>query len=357
MSNVEKVTRKKVMAAMSGGVDSSIAAYLLVKEGYDVTGVTMCLGVTKEEDRASCCGGDAVEDAKHVCAQLGIPHFVFDFSSLMEEQVIGKFTAEYLRGRTPNPCVDCNRYLKFGSLLQKARALGFDYLATGHYARIGHRGMRHRLLRSADAMKDQTYFLYPIAAGDLSSILFPLGGFIKDEVRKLAASAKLHVARKPESQDICFTPGGDYSRVFADRQIASPEGDIVDRAGKIIGRHRGIIHYTVGQRTGLGISAKRPLYVLDLDSQSNRIVVGEKENLFSSGLIAGEVNMLAEELPEEAEGKIRYRKKAVRCRLTKEGDKLKVLFAEPQEAITPGQSFVFYCGDEVRGGGVIERAL
>ena len=345
------------MAAMSGGVDSSLAAYLLVKEGCDVTGVTMCLGIRKEEDRISCCGGDAIEDAKHVCAQLGIPHFVFDFSSLMEEQVIGKFTSEYLRGRTPNPCVDCNRYLKFGSLLQKARALGFDYLATGHYARIGHWEERHRLLRPADAMKDQTYFLYPIASGDLSSILFPLGGLVKDEVRRLAAAVKLHVARKPESQDICFTPGGDYNRVFADRQIAAPEGDIVDRAGKIVGRHRGIIHYTVGQRGGLGISAKRPLYVLELDARSNRIVVGDKEELFSTGLVAGDLNLLADELPEEAEGKIRYRKKAARCRLKKEGDKLKVLFEEPQEAITPGQSFVFYGGDEVLGGGVIERAL
>jgi len=357
MSNSEKIRGKKVLAAMSGGVDSSLAAYLLVQEGYEVTGVTMCLGIIKEDERVSCCGGDAAEDAKHVCAQLDIPHFILDFSSLMEEQVIGKFTTEYLRGRTPNPCVDCNRYLKFGSLLQKARALGFDYLATGHYARIGYQGNRHRLLRPADTLKDQTYFLYPIAVSDLSSILFPLGAYRKEEVRKLAVSAGLHVARKPESQDICFTSDGDYSRVFADRKIAIPEGDIVDRAGKVLGRHRGIIHYTVGQRTGLGISAKSPLYVLELDALNNRIVVGDKNELFSTGLIAGDLNLLAQVLPEEAEGKIRYRKKAARCRLSKEGNKLKVVFDEPQEAITPGQSFVFYSGDEVLGGGVIERAL
>jgi tRNA-specific 2-thiouridylase len=354
---IGSLLKKKVLVAMSGGVDSSLSAFLLKQAGYDVTGVTMCLGIKQEDDLASCCGGDAVEDAKHVCGQLGIPHFVFDFAALMEDAVIGKFTSEYLKGRTPNPCVDCNRYLKFGALLEKARILGFDSLATGHYARIDHDGKRWRLTRPADRMKDQTYFLYPIRAADLPSILFPLGELTKEEVRKLALSAGLHVAAKAESQDICFTPAGDYGRVFSDRHLSVPEGDIVDRSGKILGRHRGIIHYTIGQRGGLGISARQPLYVLDLDAQSHRVIVGRKEDLFAAGLIAGDLNLLADSIPEKVEGKIRYRKKAARCLVEKEDGKLKVKFEEPQESITPGQAFVFYAGDELLGGGVIEMII
>ncbi len=342
---------------MSGGVDSSLAAYLLKQAGHDVTGVTMCLGIKQEGDRASCCGGDAIDDAKHVCGQLDIPHLVLDFASLMEELVIGKFTSEYLKGRTPNPCVDCNRYLKFGALLNKARKLGFDSLATGHYARIEHDGARWRMLRSADAIKDQTYFLYPVLAADLSSILFPLGELAKDKVRKLAKDAGLHVAHKPESQDICFTPGGDYGRVFSDRQLNAPAGDIVDREGKILGRHRGIIHYTVGQRGGLGVSAKHPLYVLEIDARKNQVVVGRKEDLLSSGLIAGELNLLSDNFPARLEAKIRYRKKPAACRVEKTGEKIKVIFEESQEAITPGQSVVFYNGEEVIGGGLIENVV
>jgi tRNA-specific 2-thiouridylase len=350
-------SRKKVLVAMSGGVDSSLAALLLKETGYAVTGVTMCLGIKKEGDRASCCGGDALEDAQRVCGQLEIPHFVFDFASLMEDKVINKFTAEYVSGRTPNPCVDCNRYLKFGALLTKARGLGFDYLATGHYARIEQKGDAWRLLRPKDRIKDQTYFLYPIKANDLSSILFPLGELSKEEVRNRAEKANLHVAQKAESQDICFVTDGNYRQLFAERNVSSTAGNIVDRRGNILGRHRGIIDYTIGQRSGLGISAKTPLYVLRFNARKNEVVVGNKEDLFAAGLIAGDLNLLQKNIPEEVEAKIRYRKKPARCAVSKEGGKLKVIFKEVQESITPGQAVVFYAGDEVLGGGVIEDVI
>ncbi len=349
-------TGKKVLAAMSGGVDSSAAALLLKEAGYNVTGITMCLGIREDGDRTRCCGLDAIDDAKRVCDELQIPHFVFDYAGEMEERVIGKFIAEYLRGRTPNPCIDCNRYLKFGTLLNKARGMGFDYLATGHYARIE----KHDdwcLLRSRDRIKDQTYFLYPIAAADLSSILFPLGELNKEEVRALTKKAGLHVAHKAESQDICFVTQGSYGQFFQERNVPSVAGDIVDKTGRVLGKHKGIFYYTIGQRGGLGISAKTPLYVIEIDSVKNQLVVGEKKDLYSSGLIAGDVNLLTADFPPEIEAKIRYRKKSARCEVVKEGDKLRVVFRETQESITPGQAVVLYAGDRVLGGGVIEEVI
>jgi tRNA-specific 2-thiouridylase len=349
--------KKKVFVAMSGGVDSSAAAFLLKEEGYAVTGVTMCLGIREDGDRTRCCGLDAIDDAKHVCDQLQIPHFVFDYAAEMEERIIKKFVAEYQRGRTPNPCIDCNRYLKFGTLLNKARGLGFDYLATGHYARIEKEKDTWHLLRPKDKVKDQTYFLYPIKAEDLSSILFPLGALNKEEVRTLAKKAGLHVAQKAESQDICFVTQGDYRLFFQEKKVNAVSGNIVDLAGNILGRHKGIIYYTIGQRGGLGISAKTPLYVVEIDATKNKVVVGQKKDLYSVGLIAGEVNLLTDDLPAEMEAKIRYRKKPACCNVIREGDKLKIIFNEPQESITPGQSVVLYAGDDVLGGGVIEETI
>lgn len=342
---------------MSGGVDSSVAALLLKENGYAVTGVTMCLGIREDGERTRCCGLDAIDDAKHVCNQLQIPHFVFDFAQEMEEHVINKFTAEYQRGKTPNPCIDCNRYLKFGILLDKARGIGFDYLATGHYARIEKCEDTWHLMRPKDRIKDQTYFLYPIKTGDLSSILFPLGSWNKEEVRTLAKKAGLHVADKAESQDICFVTQGNYRQFFLEKNLSSVEGDIVDTAGNILGRHRGIIFYTIGQRSGLGISAKTPLYVVEIDAQKNQVIVDEKKALQAKGLIAGDINLLTGELPIEVEAKIRYRKKPARCKILPEGKNLKVIFKETQESITPGQAVVLYAGDKVLGGGVIEKVI
>ena len=349
--------KKKVLVAMSGGVDSSVAALLLKENGYAVTGVTMCLGIREDGERTRCCGLDAIDDAKHVCNQLQIPHFVFDFAKEMEEYVINKFTAEYQRGKTPNPCIDCNRYLKFGTLLDKARGIGFDYLATGHYARIEKWGDTWHLMCPKDRIKDQTYFLYPIKKNDLSSLLFPLGSLNKEEVRTLAKKADLHVAHKTESQDICFVTQGNYRRFFLEKDLSSVEGGIVDTAGNVLGRHRGIIFYTIGQRSGLRISAKAPLYVVEIDTRKNQVIVGEKKALQAKGLIAGDINLLTDELPGEAEAKIRYRKKPARCKISPEGKNLKVVFKETQESITPGQAVVFYAGDEVLGGGVIEKVI
>jgi tRNA-specific 2-thiouridylase len=351
--------KKKVLVAMSGGVDSSVAALLLKEGGYGVTGMTMCLGVADSADREDvrCCGPAAVEDARKVCYKLGIPHYVLDYAAQLEEQVIRKFVAEYGRGRTPNPCIDCNRYLKFGSLLATALSSGFDFLATGHYADIGRDDEGYFLKRPRDRAKDQTYFLYPIAPAALESILFPLAPFTKDEVRAMAKKADLPVAQKEESQDICFVTEKSYRAFVAGKGLVSEPGAIVDLAGKIVGEHQGISFYTVGQRSGLKISSPSPLYVVSLDARMNRIVVGEKADLQAQGLIAGDLNILAGHLPSVAEAKIRYRKKAARCALDLHEDKLRVIFEETQEAITPGQAVVCYQGDRVLAGGVIEEVL
>lgn len=342
---------------MSGGVDSSIAAMLLQNEGYDVSGVTMCFGIAGEGDRIRCCGPSAVDDAKRVCNRLKIPHYVFDYAGELEEKVIARFVSEYQRGRTPNPCVDCNRCLKFGSLLEKTKILGFDFLATGHYAAIERNDECLYLKRPRDRKKDQTYFLYSIPFDSLGSIIFPLSALTKEEVRNLAKKSSLPVAEKQESQDICFVKQRNYHNFLSERVQGLKPGLILDMQGNILGEHRGIIFYTIGQRGGLGISHKTPLYVVSIDPDENRIIVGEKKDLKAKGLVARDVNMLARSWPGRVYAKIRYRKKEEPCEATREDDKLRVIFAEEQEAITPGQSVVFYADDCVLGGGVIEEVL
>ena len=348
---------KKVMVAMSGGVDSSVAAMLLKDEGYNVSGVTMCLGIAAEEDGARCCGATAIDDAKRVCDRLKIPHFVFNYAGELEDKVIAKFISEYNKGRTPNPCVECNRYLKFGSLLDKAKVLGFDFLATGHYAAIERNEDGYCLKRAKDSEKDQTYFLYSMPYAGLGNILFPLAALTKDEVREIAKKSFLSIAEKQESQDICFVTQKNYQQFLVERGQKFKPGPIVDMQGRIMGRHRGIIFHTIGQRGGLGISHPTPLYVVSIDPDKNRIVVGEKKDLMAKGLVAGDINMLAKSWPRQVYGKIRYRKKEALCDVKAENDRLKVIFAEEQEAITPGQSVVFYEKDRVLGGGTIEEVL
>ena len=347
---------KKVAVAMSGGVDSAVAALLLRESGYEIVGVTMCLGVAPAEGgKAKCCGPREVEDARRVCRTLGIGHYVIDFAEDLEEKVIRPFVAEYRRGRTPNPCVACNRSIKFGSLLARAIAWGFDGIATGHYAAVEAQGGAYWLKTPKDRRKDQTYFLHAVPREALARVLFPLAGYTKDEVRLIAAKAGLPVFDKPESQDICFIPAEGHGAFLQSRGVLLEPGQIVDRQGRPAGRHKGIACYTIGQRGGLGISSPEPLYVLAIDAAQNRLVVGPKEALRSQGLIADQVNCLADAFPEEAWAKIRYAHRAAKCGVTYDGGNLTVRFAEAQEAVAPGQSVVLYDGTTVLGGGIIQE--
>ncbi|WP_427366594.1 tRNA 2-thiouridine(34) synthase MnmA [Candidatus Caldatribacterium saccharofermentans] len=346
--------KQRVLVAMSGGVDSSVACLLLKEAGFEVIGVTMCLG--EEGGEARCCGARAVEDARAVCHLLGVPHFVLDFSQDMEDIIIANFIAEYRRGRTPNPCVLCNRHLKFGRLLEYARALGCDFLATGHYALLEKKDGRYVIRRPKDRKKDQTYFLSAIPKEALPFLLFPLGHYTKEEVREIARKAALPVAEKPQSQDLCFIPGGNY-REFLLRHLGEERpGNIVTRDGKVLGQHRGIFHYTIGQRRGLGIRAPYPLYVIAINPERNEIVVGRREELLSFGLVVKSFNWLVDEPPRKALVQVRYQQKPQPCFVeTGEHGAVTIVFEQPLEMVTPGQVAVLYEGDVLLGGGPIEE--
>ncbi len=361
--------RRRVVVAMSGGVDSSVAAALLKRAGHDVTGVTMRLvdlpaEICRSEGLRSCCGRRAVEDAHRVALSLKIPHFVADMRAPFEKLVVADFCREYARGRTPNPCVLCNRFIKFDLLLEKAGELGADLLATGHYARI-ERDARHGgflLKKGLDAAKDQSYFLYAMTQAQLARVLLPLGGRTKAEVRRIAKRMGLAVADKSESQEICFVPDDDYPGFLKGRiPEAFRPGPLVDPDGRILGEHAGIAHFTVGQRRGLGVASARRLYVVSVDAASNTVVAGPDEALRAVGLLASGVSYVSGVRPDgpfKARVKIRYRHKEAEACVTPIGATgARVLFASPQRAVAPGQSIVFYRRSTVLGGGIIESAV
>ena len=434
--------KSKVVVGMSGGVDSSVAAYLLKQQGYDVIGVTMRIWVDEDDDmiseNAGCCGLSGVEDARRVCQELGIPYYVMNFKSEFERYVIDYFADEYMHARTPNPCIACNRYVKWKAMLDRCKSIGADYIATGHYARIVRVGDRLAIKKARHIEKDQSYVLYSLTQDELGHTLFPLSGMTKDEVRRVARQAGLLVANKPDSQDICFVPDGDYAKFiceykagsyslgqcscsldkrasidtnacdcvapsddcridsadvsaktcsigitdasnkandaeaknnapidFALQSVPFVAGNFVDRDGHILGTHKGLIHYTIGQRKGLGISSTHPLYVTKLDMATNEVVLGSSEDVFSSELIASDINFMAldeKDAPDgvRAYGKIRYSHTDAPCTIYIEdsGKRLRAVFDEPVRAVTAGQACVFYDEDGViLCGGSIEMAV
>ena len=347
--------KKKVLLGMSGGVDSSAAAILLRKQGYDVIGCTMIL---HDEEKSKT----AIEDAKKVCEKIGIPHYIFDFQKDFKCEVIQKFIKEYENARTPNPCVECNKELKFKRFYEKAKELGCEYISTGHYAKIEYsEKYNQNVLRKSEAdKKDQTYFLYTIPKKELNNIIFPLENFKeKTEIREIVKKEELEVATKKDSQEICFIEDDDYKRFLIENMDRKPKkGNIILKTGEKLGVHDGLIYYTIGQRKGIGISYKEPLYVVELREQTNEVVVGTEEELYANSLIANELNwQVFEKMPNEIKcfAKIRYRAKEARAIVKKiDQEKVEVIFDEPQRAITKGQSVVFY--DEegiVLGGGKI----
>jgi tRNA-specific 2-thiouridylase len=357
--------KKRVVVAMSGGVDSSVTAALLREQGHDVIGVSMQVWDYSRftagdgEKFGACCSLDDIHDARRVAEQIGIPFYVVNFEEEFQRLVIDDFIAEYFRGRTPNPCVRCNQLIKFDLLLRKAGDLAADFLATGHYVRSirDDRGRFH-LLRGVDEGKDQSYFLFTLTQEQLRATLFPLGGMTKQEVRALASSYGLRVAEKGESQEICFIPDDDYVRFLEESGgKGRMSGNIVDCRGNLLGRHEGTYRYTVGQRKGLGVAHPHPLYVLGVDAVRKEVIVGGKEELAAEGLVAANLNWIVPppDSPFEATCKVRYRQKQIPCRITPlPGDRVEVRFLKGEKAITPGQAVVIYDGEEVLGGGWIE---
>lgn len=361
---------QKVVIGMSGGVDSSVAAYLLVKAGYEVIGVTMQIwdsqispGETESGgySERTCCSLSAVEDARRVASRLDIPFYVLNFKEIFTKEVVEYFTASYIEGETPNPCILCNNKVKFQALLNKGQAMGAGFIATGHFAIKGYDSTvgRYTLSRGKDLHKDQSYVLFGLSQEQLAQALFPLGDLSKEEVRQIARAEQLPTAEKAESQEICFIPDNDYGRFLRERRPESIQpGEIVDTKGRVLGRHQGVSFYTIGQRKGLGIAAPQPLYVVDLLPAERRVVVGTADQVYREGAHVAQVNWVSIPAPTEkikALVKIRYSATPTPALIEPKGDGVYVRFDEPQRAVTPGQAMVFYDGDLLLGGGFIRR--
>ncbi|MDD4980172.1 MAG: tRNA 2-thiouridine(34) synthase MnmA [Candidatus Omnitrophica bacterium] len=359
--------KERVAVAMSGGVDSSVAAALLKKQGYEVIGLTMCFNLADSTTkRPNCCGLEGIEDARRVAHKLGIRHYVLNFSKVLKEKVIADFCREYLRGRTPNPCVRCNQFIKFDALLKKALSLDAGFLATGHYARIEKVVSRQSLVvsyllkKAKDKKKDQSYFLYCLGQKQLRRILFPLGDYTKEEVRNLARKFNLPIADKLASQEICFLPDADYRRFLNTHAKAKIKpGPILDKEGNVLGQHQGVAFYTIGQREGLGIARGYPLYVIEINPGNRSIIVGKKEDVYKDEFYLKNTHFIIglKKKKVALRVKIRYNHPEAQAQVIVTGRKVKVKFSKPQFAVTPGQSAVFYDHDTVVGGGVIGKVL
>lgn len=375
--------KERVVVAMSGGVDSSVAAALLQKQGYEVIGITMCFNLMDvESKKPRCCGLQGIEDARRVAHKLGIKHYVINMQKQLEEKVIKEFLQEYTKGRTPNPCVTCNQFIKFDALLNKALSLGATYLATGHYVRITKTKEGLFLRKSKDLKKDQSYFLCRLTQKQLKHLLFPLGRYVKSEVRDLARKFSLPVAEKAESQEICFLPGSNYRDFLVGRLKASKDkaiinqikpGLVVDKTGKILGKHKGVAFYTIGQREGLGIAFGSPIYVKEIDVENNKIIIGSQDEVRSKEFLVKDVIFAAQPIGHKTmvgyykvkaikndvalKVKIRYNHKEAPAEVTPFKKFLKVRFKTPQFAVTPGQSAVFYKNNNVIAGGIIDKVI